>query len=153
MNEIDRLAAIDAIRQGKARYFRGVDSGDGDLVRSVLARDCVLDYRGCCTDPSSGRDFLPAMNVMLRGAASWSADGLSRAGIISVHQSHDCEIAVTGEMTADAVFAMTDRLYMPAGAPFAAMIGYGHYRETWEKTGSAWKIKTLRITRLRVEAV
>ena len=43
MNEIERLTAIEQIKQVKARYFRGVDSCDGELVRSLLAEDCVLD--------------------------------------------------------------------------------------------------------------
>ena len=47
---------------------------------------------------------------------------------------------------------MTDRLVMPPGAPFAQMTGYGYYHETYENVGGGWKIKTLRISRLRVEA-
>lgn len=31
------------------------------------------------------------------------------------------------------------------------MTGYGHYHETYEKIGGSWKIKTMRITRIRVE--
>ena len=48
-------------------------------------------------------------------------------------------------------WSMTDRLFMPAGAPFSRMTGYGYYHETYEKVGGAWKIKTLRIARIRVE--
>jgi hypothetical protein len=43
MRDLDWLAAAEAIRQIKARYFRGVDTADADLVRSILAEDCVLD--------------------------------------------------------------------------------------------------------------
>jgi hypothetical protein len=152
MNDIERLTAIAEIKQAKACYFRGVDTSDGDLVRSILAEDCVLDYRGCCTDPKTGRDFLPAMNVVMRGAASWSSDGLASIGIVSVHQGHNCEITFTSETTADVIWSMTDRLFMPPGAPFSCMTGHGHYHEKYEKTGGRWKIKTLRISRLRVEA-
>ena len=151
MTELERLAAMDAIRQLKARYFRGVDTGDPKLVRSALAEDCVLDYRGCCTDPASGRDFLPAMNVVMRGRQSYQ-DGLSSIGVVSVHQGHNVEIEVSGATTASGIWSMTDRLYMPAGSPFSLMTGYGHYHETYEKTDGAWQIKTLRISRIRVEA-
>jgi hypothetical protein len=48
---------------------------------------------------------------------------------------------------------MTDRLYMPEGAAFSVMTGYGHYHETYEKTDATWKIKTLRVTRIRIEAI
>lgn len=152
MNDWERLSAIEEIKQIKARYFRGVDRSDGALVRSILASDCVLDYNGCCTDPATGRDFLPAMNVVLRGADSWLSDGLSKAGIVSVHQGHNCEVEVTSDTTARATWSMTDRLFMPAGAPYAVMTGYGYYHETYEKIAGMWKLKTLRIERIRVEA-
>lgn len=153
MNDLERLSAIAEIKQAKACYFRGVDTSDGALVRSILAEDCVLDCRGCCTDPATGRDFLPAMNIVMRGRESWLSDGLSKAGIVSVHQGHNCEIRFTSDTTADVIWSMTDRLYMPPGSPYSLMTGYGHYHETYEKTGGAWKIKTMRISRIRVECV
>ncbi|WP_216895962.1 nuclear transport factor 2 family protein [Nocardia alni] len=151
LDNTDRLLAIEAIRRAKARYFRGVDTCDGEMVRDILAADCVLDYRGCCTDPATGHDFLPAMNVVMRGRESWVSDGLSGLGIVSVHQSHDSEITLTGDRSAGAIWSMTDRLYMPAGSDIGVMTGFGYYHETYEQTGGAWQIKTLRITRLRVE--
>lgn len=151
MNAIERLSAIEEIRQLKARYFRGVDQSDGDLVRSVLAEDCVLDYIGCCVDPATGRDFIPAMNVVLRGRDSWVADGMSKLGIVSVHQGHNFEVEFDSDTSARGIWSMTDRLYFPPGGAFALMTGYGHYIETYEKIGDAWKLKTTRITRIRVE--
>lgn len=151
MNAIERLSAIEEIRQLKARYFRGVDQSDGDLVRSVLAEDCVLDYIGCCVDPATGRDFIPAMNVVLRGRDSWVADGMSKLGIVSVHQGHNFEVEFDSDTSARGIWSMTDRLYFPPGGAFALMTGYGHYIETYGKIGDAWKLKTTRITRIRVE--
>jgi hypothetical protein len=152
MNDLERLSAIEEIKQAKASYFRGVDTSDAELVRGVLAADCVLDYMGCCTDPKTGRDFLPAMNVVMRGSASWSAEGFAQMGIVSAHHGHNCEISFTSDTTADVIWSMTDRLFMPAGAPFAQMTGYGYYLETYEKSDARWRIKTLRISRTRVEA-
>jgi len=152
MNDLERLVAIDQIKQLRAKYFRGVDSCDGDLVKSILAEDCVLDYRGCCTDPATGKDFIPAMNVVLKGRDAWRSDGMSRLGIVSVHQGHHCEVEITGDTTARGIWAMTDRLYFPPGGEFSLMTGYGHYLETYEKIDDSWKLKTTRITRIRVEA-
>jgi hypothetical protein len=153
MTETERLAAIEAIRNVKAAYFRGVDTEDGDLVRSILAATCRLDYRGCCTDPKSGSDFMPAMNVILEGRDSWASGAFAKAGISSVHQGHQAEIAVTGPDSASATWAMTDRLYMPPGAPFALMQGFGFYHETYVREPDGWKIATLSIERIRVEAI
>ena len=152
MDKSERLFAIEEIKQVKARYFRGVDTSEPDLVRSILADDCVLDYSGCCTDPSTGRDFLPAMNVVMRGRAAWPSQGLREAGIVSVHQGHHGEVTLSSDTTASAIWSMTDRLFMPAGAPFAVMTGYGHYYETYVRTAGTWMIKTLRIVRIRVDA-
>jgi hypothetical protein len=152
MTEAEHLGAIEAIKQAKARYFRGVDTADAELVRGILASDCVLDYRGGCTDPATGKDFLPAMNVVLRGSAAWSAAGLAKAGIVSVHQGHHCEIELSSDTSAYGIWSMSDRLFMPPGAPYSVMTGYGYYHETYEKQDGSWKIKTLRISRIRVQA-
>jgi len=130
MTETERLAAIEEIRLVKARYWRGVDTSDGPLVQSILSRDCVLDYRGCCTDPASGRDFLP---------------------VITVHQGHQHEIEITSDTTARGVWAFTDRFFMPPGSPFSRLVGYGHYHDTYEKLDGDWLLKTMRFTRLWVE--
>lgn len=152
MNDLERIVAIEEIKRVKARYFRGVDCSDAELVRGILADDCELDYRGCCTDPRSGRDFMPTMNVVLRGSASWSAEGFAKAGIVSVHQGCNADIELTSATTATAIWPMSDRLFLPAGAPFSQMIGYGYYHETYVKVDGSWKIKTLYIERIRVEA-
>ncbi len=151
MTETEKLAAIEEIKQAKAKYWRGVDNDDGDLVRSILAKDCVLDYRGCCTDPKSGEDFLPAMNIVMTGRDSWKAKGLSGAGITSVHQGHQVEVELTSDTTANVNWSMTDRLYMPPNAPYRLMTGYGNYVETYAKEDGSWKLHTTHVTRLKVE--
>ena len=151
MTETERLAAIEAIKQIKARYWRGVDLCDGELVRSVLAEDCELDCHGCCVDPQTGVDHLPAMNVTLRGRDQWLSDGMARLGIVSVHQGHQADIEITGPDTAKAIWAFTDRMFFPAGGEISRLTGYGFYHETYIRVGEAWQIKTLRFTRIRVE--
>ncbi|HMO68047.1 MAG TPA: nuclear transport factor 2 family protein [Novosphingobium sp.] len=148
MTETERLAAIEAIRLVKARYWRGVDTGDGALVRSILATDCELDFRGCCTDPRSGVDFLPVMNVVMRGRSSWKADALSE--IISAHHGHQAEIEVHAPDAASAVWAFTDHLWLPEGSGFSLLVGHGHYHDTYVKEPDGWKVQTCRISRLKV---
>jgi hypothetical protein len=148
---VRHLAAIEAIRRAKARYFRGVDTGDAALTRSVLAEDCVLDYRGCCTDPASGRDYLPTMNIVVNGRSAWSEGGLRAAGIVSLHQGFNADIVPTSDDTATAVWGMTDQLWMPVTAPFRYLRGCGFYHETYVREEGEWRIATLRIERIRVE--
>lgn len=153
MDDLEKLLAIEAIKVVKSRYFRGVDGGNGQLVRDILAQDCNLDYRGCFIDPATGHDFFPAMNIVIRGRDSWGNGGLSAMGIISVHQGHHCEIEITGDSTASAIWSMTDRLFMPPGSEFAQLRGFGYYHETYEKTDGQWKLKTLRLERIRTEGL
>ncbi|MDE8654079.1 nuclear transport factor 2 family protein [Novosphingobium album (ex Liu et al. 2023)] len=151
MDTSARLAAIEAIRQLKARYFRGVDMGDGALVRSILAEDCVLDYMGCCTDPVSGEDFMPAMNVVLKGRDAWKADAFEGPRIVTVHQGNDPDITIESPSAASGIWSFTDRFFLPPGGPYTRLVGWGRYYETYENKGDGWKLKTTRIERIRVE--
>ena len=151
MTESERLATIEAIRVLKSKYWRGVDMVDGELVRSILHPDCVLDCMGCCTDPASGVDHMPQMNIVMRGRDSWQTGNLEHPRLITVHHGHQHEIEVTSPTTARGVWAFTDRFFMPAGSPFSRLTGYGHYHDTYEKLGDEWLLKTMRFTRLWVE--
>ena len=149
MTEAERLAAIEAIRDLKARYWRGVDQSDAALVRSILAEDCLLDFRGCCTDPTSGTDFLPQMNIVMQGRDSWQAQALD--GFVTSHQGHQAEIDVTGPGSAAAIWAFTDRFFYPPGMKYNRLTGYGYYHDSYSREASGWKLQTTRITRLWVE--
>jgi hypothetical protein len=151
MDLCERLAAVEAIKQVKARYFRGVDDSDGALVRSILAEDCVLDYMGCCTDPVSGIDHMPAMNLVIRGRDQWPIGEPVGARVVTVHQGHDPDITLEDERSATGIWSFTDRFFLPPGGPFTRLTGWGRYHETYQNRGDGWKLKTTRIKRLRVE--
>ena len=151
MTETEKLAAIEAIKQVKARYFRSVDSGDQALASTFLAEDCVLDYHGCCTDPVSGIDHFPEMNAVIRGRAGWLSDAFKSSGIVTAHQGHQSEITITSDSTATGLWAFTDRFFLPPGGRFTRFEGYGHYHETYEKVDGAWLLKTTRVTRIKIE--
>lgn len=157
MNDIERLIAIEDIKRAKARYFRGIDTGNPELVRTILAEACVLDFRGCWIDPETGRDYFPTINIVMRGAASWCPEGFSGLGVVSnhrsVHQGFNCDVEFTSDTTADVVWAMHDRLFWPAGEEYSLINGYGYYYETYVRENGNWKINTLRVSRLRTEIV
>jgi hypothetical protein len=155
MDDLQRLTAIDCIRQAKARYLRAVDTGDMALGRDMLADDCVLDFRACWTDPGTGEDLWPEINVVMNGSASFSPEGFAALGVVSEHTSaHHCytyEVEFTDDSHAQATWAMTDRLFMPAGGKYSQLTGYGYYHETFVRVGDGWRMKTMRVSRLRVE--
>lgn len=140
MDAIERLLAMDAIRQTKARYFRFIDTKDRDGLASVFARDAVLDHTDAEMDePVHGNeaiaDFITGVLV----------------GVTTVHHGHMVEVEVTSPTTAHAITAMEDELWWEAGGPISWMHGYGHYHEDYVFEEGEWKISLNRLTRLRVD--
>ena len=154
MDEIGQLIAIEKIKILKARYFRGVDLKDWDLIRSVFAQDVVCDFRGAATNPETGFNPVPeATSAIIHGIEDTvAAFKASAAHFRSVHHGHMPEIEMVSDTSAKGIWAMFDTLRFPAG-PIAEITAYGHYYETYEKVADDWKIKTIRLTRLRVDTV
>jgi len=139
----EQLLVIEEIKQLKARYFRCLDSKDWAGFEAVFAPDAAVDYT-----PPGGN------------SANWSVSG--RADIVAfvrraiepavtVHHGHMPEVEVTSATTARAIFAMEDLIWWPEGSRRKTLHGWGHYHETYEKVDGKWLIKTLRLTRLRIE--
>jgi hypothetical protein len=70
------------------------------------------------------------------------------ADVVTVHHGHMPEIELTSPTTATGIWSMEDMLRWPEGHE---MHGYGHYHETYEKVGGAWRIKSSRLSRLRMD--
>ncbi len=58
MDKLEKLQAQEEIRQIKAKYSRGVDTADAELLRGILAEECVLEH-GLLHRPEN-RPRLPA---------------------------------------------------------------------------------------------
>ena len=127
---------VEAIKQLKARYFRTMDTKDWAAMREVFTDDVVMDTTEAGGAMTSGADRFVAF---LREAIGV---------VITVHHGHMPEIELTSATTATGVWAMEDMLRWPDGRE---MHGYGHYHETYEKVGGAWRIKSSKLTRLRTD--
>jgi ketosteroid isomerase-like protein len=155
VNDIERLMSIEDIKITKARYFRAVDSKDEALLREVFADDVELDYRGATTDPATGLNAAEgATSEILRGGDHCARlIAKSLVGIVSVHHGSTPEIEIIDASHARGIWPMVDRLKFAAGGPVSEMIGYGHYHETYVKERGKWRIRTLKLTRLRIDFV
>jgi len=152
MNDIAQIKAIQEIKQLKARYFRAADTKDMVLMATVLAKDCELDYSGACKDPVTGIDLLEDVTEGKIRSRDEAIEKFGHGGeVVTVHHGHTCEIEFQGPDQATAIWAMTDHLYFPPEAPVEMLTGHGHYYESYERVDGAWLIKTLRLTRIRVE--
>jgi uncharacterized protein (TIGR02246 family) len=127
---------IEAIKQLKARYFRTMDTKDWAAMRQVFTDDVVMDT----TESGGGR---------IEGADDFMAFLEETLGaVITVHHGHMPEIELTSPTTASGIWAMEDELWWPDGSH---LHGYGHYHETYEKVGGAWRIASSTLTRLRMD--
>ena len=141
MNEIDRLAAIEEIKLLRARFARCMDTKQWVAMHDTISNDCVFDARmeGVVDDLWIGaEDIVANIRRTLETA-------------VSVHHAHMPEIEITSSTTAKAIWAMQDFLKFPGDLE---LVGSGHYHEGYEKQADGkWRLKTYKLTRLRVDLI
>ncbi len=141
MDRIEQLAAIEAIRQLKARYFRFIDCKLWDRLPGLFTPDLQI------VKPDGG--------VWMEGGSNYAASlrfGLETA--ISCHQGLTGEVEITGADSATGIWAMQDIIEWPDQHPregWKAIVGRGHYHETYRRQDGEWRIATLSLTRLRLD--
>ncbi|MCY1534355.1 Bile acid 7-alpha dehydratase [compost metagenome] len=142
MNAVDRLVAIEDIKQLKARYFRAVDSKNWQTLEAVFAPDAHFDIS----------DDVPG--CVINGAAEILRVVVpSLTSAVSVHHGHCPEIEIVSGTMANGIWAMEDTLRWAEGSnsPIKSLHGYGHYFETYRRINGLWRIQSLRLKRLRVD--
>jgi hypothetical protein len=146
MSDLERLAAIEEIKQLKARYFRSMDTKDWAKLEAVFSPDAELDMRGEAADKSKAAEGLVigAAKIMpfIRNAV---------IDLVTVHHGHMPEIEIISLTTAKGIWAMEDLLRWPPGAALKTLHGFGHYHETYRRLEDGWRIQTSTLTRLRVD--
>jgi hypothetical protein len=124
---------LEEIKKLKARYFRGLDTKDWDLYRSVFADDMVFTFLGT-------GDVVEGLDEFMDYARSLN--------MTSVHHGHMPEIELTSPTTATGIWSMEDHVRWVDGYETH---GYGHYFETYEKVEDSWRIKTMKLAYLRTD--
>lgn len=138
VTDIERLAAIDEIKQLKARYFRLLDEHDWEAFAGLFTADARFDIAESSSGVRTLDDFLTALEKHLTSA-------------VSVHHGHMPEIDIVDARTATGVWAMFDSVQPPPGSPYPVLTGFGHYHEEYRREDGAWRISGLRLTRLKRE--
>ena len=134
---------LEQIKQLKARYFYCVDTKDWDGWRNtVFAADCEMRVPEVQPEPYRGID-----NIIKLASGVFT-------GAVSIHHGHMPIIEFTSATTATGIWAMEDMIYFSEKNLFqgryAHLHGYGHYHDDYVRTPAGWRIKTLQLTRLRV---
>lgn len=137
---IERLLAVETIKDLKARYFRTLDTKDWEGFADVFTEDAVMEV------PEA------ALVEQGRAAIVASVSG-ALAEAQTVHHGHMPEIEITGTDTARGIWAMSDYVEWPRAEDGSrvGMRGFGHYREDYVREGDGWRIARLRLDRLRTD--
>jgi hypothetical protein len=146
MDIIEKLEAIEDIKNLKARYFRLVDSKQYEALEALFVPDVAVDHSE--DHPSA----------VFQNRAEWVA--LIRSGMAattSIHHGHSPEIEITSATTARGIWAMQDWIWWPSEAisPIGtrSFAGFGHYHETYLKTAEGWRIASVQLRRIRVPTI
>ncbi len=132
--ETQQLLDLEAIKKLKARYFRCMDSKDWDGLESCFTEDLHADFRGGPGELVEGRaNYMPYLKTALENATT-------------VHHGHMPEIHFDSESDASGTWAMDDIVIMPG----IELRGWGHYLEHYRKQNGEWRIRSIRLTRLRL---
>jgi hypothetical protein len=132
----ESIQEIEAIKQLKARYCRYLDTKDWTAWRGIFSDDFHSDTAESGGKVIDGADeFVEFTRKSLRKQAT-------------VHQVHAPEIELTSATTARGIWALEDVVRF---GPGVNLRGYGHYHETYEKVYGQWRIKSSKLTRLRVD--
>ena len=143
VDAIARLDAIEDIRKLKARYFRLMDTKQWDELADLFTPDLqVLSPTGEVW-LSGGRAFADSLRTSLERS-------------VSCHQGFTAEIEILDGETATGIWAMQDVISWEDRHPregWKSIVGRGHYHETYRRLDGAWRIATLRLTRLSLDVV
>ena len=141
MADTAALEAHLAISKVKARYCRMLDTKDWAGFGALFTEDLVLDVsEGTSVPVMRGREIaLQQVQAMIGSART-------------VHQVHTPEIDLRGD-EAHVIWAMQDRVvWDEPRRGLASITGYGHYHERYVRQNGEWKIASLRLTRLHIDA-
>ncbi len=174
---VERLLAIEDIKQLKARYFRLMDQKNWDAFEKLFTPDVVFDLREAIfARDQVTKEILKSGDLLVRAEQVVDKDWMQRGaanvrrweetiltGVVTAHQGHMPEIEITSPTTARGYWHLEHLLQFPRKNPYAdvwwfpdsskhpELHGYGLYDETYEKQGGSWLIKTLKLTHFRID--
>lgn len=136
---ITRLVLIEQIKSMRARMARLLDLKEWEAWGECWALDSTLEA--------------PEADLVLRGRDRIVAGVSAGMGPVrSVHQLHAPEIEITGTDTARGIWAMADSLERQVEGRAVIVNGYGHYYDTYVLEDGAWRVKSITLIRLRIDA-
>jgi hypothetical protein len=143
MDPVQKLMAIEQIRQLKARSIRCMDEKDGAGYAACHAPDAVShtfqsEKAGADRPVVGGADIAGRLMERLVGRTT-------------VHHVHEPEIELTSDTTAMAIWPMESMRWWAENGTRMWFHGYGHYRETYIKLNGQWLVQSRALTRIKTD--
>ena len=135
---VQELWAIESIKKMRARVARFLDTKQWDEFGDCFTADARLEA------PEAGLCWEGQTEIVHRVSAGMN-------GVRSVHHLHAPEIEITGPDSATGVWAMSDSLERTSPQGPKITNGYGHYIEGYERQNGKWRIRLLRLERIRID--
>jgi len=134
MDALQRLVDIEAIKQLKARYMRGVDTKDWETLSSTFAPDARSVY-------SSGKYSFEGRDAII----GFLRDALGNEEVATLHHAHTPEIEITSETSARGTWYLEDFVISQEAetehiAAGTMLHGTGIYSDEYRKIDGEWKI-------------
>jgi hypothetical protein len=133
MDPLHELVEIEAIKQLKGRYQRGVDTKDWALLESVFSANARSVYNG-------GKYAFEDRDAILE----FLKTSMGSPNIKTMHHAHTPEIEITSETTARGTWYLEDFVLTAVPSettPNGTVLhGTGIYHDEYMKVDGAWKI-------------
>lgn len=128
--ELSALKDIEAIRMLKHAYFRGIDSADLDLLRSIMHPDVTVHFIGGGYEwKLTGREqYLEAIGNNFNSE------------VIAQHNGHHPEIRIIGPTEAEGTWYLHDNFYNLREKLFTT--GTAFYRDRYVKVDGKWLLRS-----------
>ena len=168
LSAVEQLLAIEEIKRVQYKYAYSADHHNWDDFASVFAPDALFDEHDfpIARKPGTNEPVSSATSAYLEAKASgteWPVIGRdairaqvanTRADHTMVHHLFNPEVDLTSDTTATAVFRFESHHWLPEGEPVHYMHNFGGYHETFARLEDGhWYIKTLELSRMRVECI
>lgn len=152
MTDVERLLAIEAIRQLKARYFRCMDQKDFAGLAETFAPDASFGARYAKGVPDDGDGAsLRGFRVSGRDAVMERITARIRTADI-MHHGHMPEIEVLDAASARGTFAMESSHWAVEDGRVTALVrSFGYYHDTFTCADGRWRIQTSDLVLVRAD--
>lgn len=151
MDLVQQLHIIEQIKTVKARYFRGLDLKDRDILLTVFTDQVTFDFSEAMHDPITGyKPSEPGQSVTFAKEVAVNAILTTMKDVLSVHQGSCPEIEIIDEYNVTAIWPMHDKVFYKEPTEYKETEGYGYYYDSYKYENNNWKISSTRLSRLWV---